>query len=77
MILLWCLSYPNRWCDVVPIFGRTEPELSMAFDIVIMKHLNVHKQWRCITLAYRIMHSHLVITDFRSLMICMQDSVLV
>ena len=40
MILLRCLSYPNRWYDLVPIFGRTEPELSMAFDMVIMKHLN-------------------------------------
>lgn len=81
MILLRCLSYPNRWCDLVPIFGRTEPELSMAFDMVIMKHLNVHKLRRCINHAYRIyisgMHSHHVIIDFRSLMICIQDSVLV
>lgn len=81
MILLRRLSYPNRWCDLVPIFGRTEPELSMAFDMVIMKHLNVHKLRRCINHAYRIyisgMHSHHVIIDFRSLMICIQDSVLV
>ena len=56
MILLRRLSYPNRWCDLVPIFGRPEPEFSMAFDMVIMKHLNVHKQRRCITHAYRIMH---------------------
>ena len=34
MILLRRLSYPNRWCDLVPIFGRTEPE---------------QKQRRCIT----------------------------
>ena len=65
MILLRRLSYPNRWCDLVPIFGRTEPELSMAFDMVIMKHLNVHKLWRCIDHAYRIyisgMHCHHVI----------------
>ena len=39
MILLRRLSYPNRCCDLVPIFGRTEPELSMAFDMVIRKHL--------------------------------------
>ena len=81
MILLRRLSYPNRWCDLVPIFGRTEPELSMAFDMVIMKHLNVHKLQRCINHAYRIytsgMHSHHVLIDFRSLMICIQDSVLV
>ena len=79
MILLRRLSYPNRWCDLVPIFGRTEPELSMAFDMVIMKHLNVHKLRRCINHAYRIyisgMHSHHFIIDFRSLMICIQDSV--
>jgi len=51
VILLRRLSYPNRWCDLVPIFGRTEPELSMAFDMVTMKQLNVHKLWRCITHA--------------------------
>ncbi|XP_068713526.1 uncharacterized protein [Montipora foliosa] len=34
MILLRRLSYPNRWCDLVRIFGRTEPELSMAFDMI-------------------------------------------
>ncbi|KAM7436751.1 hypothetical protein ABFA07_013483 [Porites harrisoni] len=34
MILLRRLSYPNRWCDLVPIFGRTEPELSIAFDMI-------------------------------------------
>lgn len=43
MILLRRLVYPNRWCDLVPIFGRAEPELTMAFNMVIMKHLNVHK----------------------------------
>lgn len=36
MVLLRRLSYPNRWCDLVPIFGRTEPELSMAFDMSVM-----------------------------------------
>ena len=56
MILLRRLSYPNRCCDLVPIFGRTEPELSMAFDMVIRKHLNVHKQRKCITHTHRIMH---------------------
>lgn len=81
MILLWRLTYPNRWCDLVPIFGRTEPEFSMAFNMVIMKHLNVHKLRRCITRSYKIMHSdrhsyHFIIY-FRSLMICIQGSVLV
>ena len=50
MILLRHLSYPNRWCDLVPSFGRTEQELSMVFNMVIMKHLNVHKLRRCINL---------------------------
>lgn len=53
----------------------------LTFGMVIMKHLNVHKLRRCINHAYRIyisgMHSHHVIIDFRSLMICIQDSVLV
>ena len=35
MILLRRLSYPNRWCDLVPIFGRSESELSLIFTKVI------------------------------------------
>lgn len=35
LILLRRLSYPNRWCDLVPIMGRSEPELSMVFNMVI------------------------------------------
>ena len=35
LILLRRLSYPNRWCDLAPIFGRSEPELSMIFNMVI------------------------------------------
>lgn len=35
MIMLRRLTYPNRWCDLVPIFGRAEPELSMAFNMII------------------------------------------
>ena len=35
MILLRRLAYPNRWCDLVSLFGRTEPELSMIFNEVI------------------------------------------
>ena len=35
MILLRRLAYPNRWCDLVGIFGRAEPELSIIFNMVI------------------------------------------
>ncbi len=34
MILLRRLSYPNRWGDLVPLFGRAEPELSVIFTEV-------------------------------------------
>ena len=34
MLLLRRLVYPNRWCDLVPLFGRSEPELSMIFNTV-------------------------------------------
>ena len=34
MILLWRLSYPNRWGDLVPLLGRAEPELSVIFSEV-------------------------------------------
>ena len=30
-ILLRRLSYPNRWCDLIPLFGRSESELSIIF----------------------------------------------
>ena len=32
MILLRRLSFPARWCDLVPVFGRSEPELSLIFN---------------------------------------------
>ncbi|XP_031554794.1 uncharacterized protein LOC116291725 [Actinia tenebrosa] len=35
MILLRRLAYPNRWCDLVPIFGRPESELSLIFNKVL------------------------------------------
>lgn len=35
MILLRRLVYPNRWCDLVSIFGRTESQLSLIFNKVI------------------------------------------
>lgn len=34
LILLRRLAYPNRWCDLVGLFGRAEPELSMIFTEV-------------------------------------------
>ena len=29
LVLLRRLCYPNRWYDLVPLFGRIEPELSV------------------------------------------------
>ena len=40
MILLRRLSYPNRWGDLVPLFGRAEPELSVIFTEYI--HCSAH-----------------------------------
>lgn len=34
MILLRRFSYPNRWCELVPLFGRAEEELSVIFSEV-------------------------------------------
>ena len=34
MILLRRLAYPNRLSDLVTIFGRSEPELSLIFNSV-------------------------------------------
>ena len=34
MITLRRLSYPNRWTDLVPLFGRSEYELSFIFNHV-------------------------------------------
>ena len=34
MILLRRLAYPNRLCELVPIFGYAEPELSQIFNTV-------------------------------------------
>ena len=34
LILLRRMSYPNRWYDLCPLFGRTEPELSIIFNMV-------------------------------------------
>lgn len=34
MILLRRLAYPNRWSDLVPVFGRMVSELSLIFNKV-------------------------------------------
>ena len=34
MILLRRFAYPNRWYDLVSVFGRAEPELSQIFNTV-------------------------------------------
>lgn len=39
MVLLRRLVYPSRWCDLVSLFGRTEPELIMIFNTV-SKHVH-------------------------------------
>ena len=39
MILLRRFSYPNRWCDLVKIFGRAEEELSVIFSKVRLTNL--------------------------------------
>ena len=35
MILLRRLVYPNRWCDLVDIFGRSESHLSLICNKVL------------------------------------------
>ena len=39
MILLRRLSYPNRWCDLVHLFGRKETELCLIFNEVLFLYL--------------------------------------
>lgn len=34
MVMLRRLTYPNRLCDIVPLFGRSESELSLIFNTV-------------------------------------------
>ena len=36
------LAYPNTRCDLVDIFGRAEPELSIAFNMVTLRHVSGH-----------------------------------
>ena len=40
LILLRRLSYPNRLYDLIPLFGRSEPELSMIFNEVSNTEIN-------------------------------------
>ena len=35
LILLRRLAYPNRWCDLVALFGRSETEMSLIFKEII------------------------------------------
>ena len=40
LIMLRKLAYPNRWSDMVPIFGRAQPELSAIFrEVYILNAL--------------------------------------
>ena len=34
MIMLRRLTYPNRWSDLVPLFGRSDSQLSLIFNTV-------------------------------------------
>ncbi|XP_074633309.1 uncharacterized protein LOC141892072 isoform X2 [Acropora palmata] len=65
MILLRRLAYPNRWCDLVPVFGRTVSELSLIFNKVklLLCSFIFPVEVACILLS---MH-------FRSWMISMTD----
>ena len=36
LVMLRRLTYPNRLCDLVPLFGRSEYELSLIFSKVSM-----------------------------------------
>ena len=42
MVLLRGLVYPSRWCGLVPLFGGTEPELSMIFNTLHVYTYCVH-----------------------------------
>lgn len=54
MILLRRLSYPNRWCDLVPLFGRAEEELSVIFsEVHTVTTKNVHLLMVVVTLCNR------------------------
>ena len=46
MIMLRRLAYPSRLCDLVPLFGRTEQELSGIFGKVI--NINIYLQQLCL-----------------------------
>ena len=35
LILLRRLAYPNRWCDLVALFGRSETEMSLIFRQIL------------------------------------------
>lgn len=36
MVLLWSLTYPNRLCDLIALFGCSESELSLIFSKVVI-----------------------------------------
>lgn len=45
MILLRRLTYPNRLCDLEPIFGRIGSELSLIFNKVLSPSLIRVRDW--------------------------------
>jgi len=36
MILLRRFAYPNRWCDLKPLYGSSESELTLILNKVIL-----------------------------------------
>ena len=54
MILLRRLAYPNRWSDLVPLFGRTVSELSLIFNKVKMLLCSfiIPVEVACVTLSF-------------------------
>ena len=56
MILLRRLVYPNRLCDLAPLFRQSESELSLIFNkvsitisnlSVLSMYYNYYKEWFC------------------------------
>ena len=37
-MLLQRLAYPNRWCELLTLFGRAEPQLSIIFNMIGGQH---------------------------------------
>ena len=58
LVMLRRLSYPNRWYDLCPLFGRPEAELSMIFNKVLCtkNKITFQSAYMCITDCGRYLH---------------------